>query len=92
MAGELTAPAGLAEFLTTNQVGALLQLAPSTLKKMRVSGDGPPFRKFGNAVRYERSDIDVWASERRCRSTTDADRLAAASASIRRADGRKAGL
>lgn len=51
-------------FLTTQQAAAYLGLARSTLVRWRWSGDGPPFRKFGRAVRYARADLDGWAAER----------------------------
>lgn len=36
----------------------------STLKKMRSTGGGPAFRKFGRDVFYERSALDAWAEGR----------------------------
>jgi excisionase family DNA binding protein len=64
-------------WLTTDDVAALLKLKPQTLKQLRVHGGGPPFDKFGKSVRYEQSALNEWAAQRRCKSTTDAGRLLA---------------
>jgi predicted DNA-binding transcriptional regulator AlpA len=38
-----------------------LQLAASTLAKMRGRGDGPAFMKIGTrVVLYDRADLDTW--------------------------------
>jgi Helix-turn-helix domain len=67
-------------WLTTEDVAALLKLKPQTLKRMRVHGGGPPFDKIGKAVRYEQSALNEWTAKRRCTSTTQADQLPANSA------------
>jgi len=36
----------------------------STLKKMRSTGGGPEFRRFGRDVFYERTALDAWATGR----------------------------
>ena len=47
-------------------------LAQSTLNKLRLTRDGPPFVKVGlRAVAYRRSDLDAWLASRVCRSTAD---------------------
>ena len=48
-----------------------LNLSPRTLEKMRVVGEGPPFCKFGRRVAYVVKDLDAWAANRRCSSTSD---------------------
>lgn len=55
-------------------VGAakLLGLAPITLAKMRVRGDGPPYVQLGRAVRYKPEAVMAWAEARARRSTSDA--------------------
>lgn len=45
-------------------------LAVSTLEKMRVTGDGPPFVKLGRAVRYRISDLEAYLAERVVASTS----------------------
>ena len=37
----------------------------------RVTGDGPPFYRFGGSVRYVRAELDEWATGRRRTSTSD---------------------
>lgn len=46
-------------------------LAPNTLEKMRVAGEGPPFVKLGRAVRYRLCDLDAWAASRLTTSTSE---------------------
>ena len=53
-----------------------LALSASTLNKMRLTGDGPPFVKVGSrAVAYRKADLDAWLNARVRRSTSD-DRMA----------------
>jgi predicted DNA-binding transcriptional regulator AlpA len=40
--------------LKPNEAAEFLGLGHSTLAKLRVSGGGPAFRKFGRSVRYSR--------------------------------------
>ena len=65
----------LAELLTE----AGHPVAASTLNKYRVTGGGPPYRKFKRAVRYRPSQAMAWAAAgtREMTSTSD-DRKAAA--------------
>ncbi len=58
-------------YMSTREVAAFLGLSPRTLDRYRVTGDGPPFHRFGNRVRYARADVEAWASARRVRSTSD---------------------
>ena len=58
-------------YMGTRELAAFLGLSPRTLDRYRVSGDGPPFHKFGNRVRYARADVEAWAAERRYSSTSD---------------------
>ena len=67
-----------AEFMDTRRAAALLGLSHRTLEGYRVSGGGPAFHRFGNRVRYRRSDLDAWAAKRRATTTAQADRLKAA--------------
>ena len=49
-----------------------LGLAPSTLAKMRLRGDGPRYYKAGaRIVLYDVSDLEAWLSERSRKSTSD---------------------
>ena len=65
-------------FLDTRCAADYLSLSHRTLDGYRVSGDGPAFHRFGNRVRYHRSDLDEWAAKRRATTTAEADRLASA--------------
>ena len=58
-------------YLNNTQAAAYLNLSPRTLEKQRVIGGGPWFRKFGRRVVYALADLDAWADERRCGSTSD---------------------
>jgi predicted DNA-binding transcriptional regulator AlpA len=54
---------------------AFLGLSVSTLAKLRLRGDGPPYCKLGpRAVGYRRADLDAWLTERTRRSTSDSRR------------------
>lgn len=52
------------QLLTQEQAADILQISPSTLQHLRVSGRkgraGPPWIKMGKSVRYRRSDLDAW--------------------------------
>lgn len=47
-----------------------LGLAVSTLEKMRVYGDGPPFVKLGRSVRYRVIDLEEYLAKRVVESTS----------------------
>ena len=64
-------------FLDTRRAADYLSLSHRTLDGYRVSGAGPAFHRFGNRVRYRRSDLDAWAAQRRATTTAEADRRAA---------------
>ena len=68
---------GESGFFDTRCAAAYLGLSHRTLDGYRVSGDGPAFHRFGNRVRYCRSDLDAWAAKRRATTTAEADRLGA---------------
>ena len=67
---------GTYQYMSTREVAAFLGLSPRTLDRYRVSGAGPKFHKFGNRVRYLRTDVEAWAAERRYSSTSDGGRPA----------------
>lgn len=58
-------------FVGTREAAEFLRLSRKTLDRLRVSGDGPVFHKFGSRVRYARSDLEAWAAGRRRASTSD---------------------
>ena len=64
-------PSQSSTYLSCTEAGELLRVSPRTLEKMRVVGGGPRFRKFGRRVLYAASDLESWANERVCASTSD---------------------
>ena len=58
-------------YLTTREAARYLGLAARTLRRYRVTGEGPVFHRFGGRVRYRREDLDAWAAARRRVSTVD---------------------
>lgn len=58
-------------FLRTHEAAQLLGLSPRTLEKYRCHGSGPTFRKLGGRVVYAVEDLDAWAAQAACRSTSD---------------------
>ena len=58
-------------YMSTREVAAFLGLSPRTLDRYRVTGDGPPFHKLGNRIRYARADVEAWVAARRRLSTSD---------------------
>jgi predicted DNA-binding transcriptional regulator AlpA len=59
--------------LTTAQAAAYLGLRPQTLRKRRLTGDGPPYVRLGDGPRarvaYRLADLEAWMAERTWRST-----------------------
>lgn len=53
-----------AVLMDTEETAAYLKLSPATLKDWRCDGDGPPYIKFGNRVRYDRRKVDRWLESR----------------------------
>ena len=45
-------------YLTTVEAARYLGLSHWTLKRYRVTGDGPVFYRLGGRVRYRREDLD----------------------------------
>ena len=64
-------------YLSTREAADWLGLSPRTLDRYRVSGDGPPFHRFGARVRYLLADLEAWAAARRRTSTSDDGRRVA---------------
>ena len=56
-------------YMNTEQAGSYLGLSPSTLRRMRVTGEGPRYSKAGRRVIYDPSDLDEWVDERKRRFT-----------------------
>lgn len=47
--------------VSTKQAAKLLSVSHRTLEDWRLSGQGPPFRKWGRLVRYHVSDLRLFA-------------------------------
>ncbi|MFN3463990.1 MAG: helix-turn-helix transcriptional regulator [Terricaulis sp.] len=62
-----------AEILLTVEEAALrLKISKHTLNRWRVTGEGPPFVKYGpRLVRYIDRVLDEWAVSRARRSTSE---------------------
>ncbi len=58
--------------LNTKQAAHYLDLSPSTLAKLRLSGDGPVFIKMRSRVGYQISSLDEFVAQRRRTSTSEA--------------------
>ena len=52
-------------FLSARQAAAFLSISARTLHRMRESGQGPPYHRFGNRLAYARADLLVWAWQMR---------------------------
>ena len=63
-------------FLTTKEAAAYLRLSPRSIERLRVDGNGPPYKKCGKGkkakVLYAIDDLDVWLVDAR-RSTSTGD-------------------
>jgi predicted DNA-binding transcriptional regulator AlpA len=61
-----------AECMRTPEAARYMALSESTLTKMRLTGDGPPFVKVGpRAIAYRKADLNAYIAARVCRSTSD---------------------
>ena len=57
--------------LRVEEVAALTSLSPSYLNKLRVAGNGPPFRKIGRAVLYDPGEVNAWLDRHKQHSTSE---------------------
>jgi hypothetical protein len=44
---------------------AIIGMSVAFLRMGRLRGDGPPFYKFGGAVRYDVNELEQWMASRR---------------------------
>ncbi len=58
-------------YLDEQQTSARLNIPVRTLRKWRLTGNGPRFRKFGASVRYAISDLEDYEEASTRRSTSD---------------------
>lgn len=64
-------PIETARYVRTHEAARLLSLSARTLEKYRCHGTGPVFRKLGGRVVYAIDDLEAWANQSACRSTSD---------------------
>ena len=60
-----------ARYVRTHEAAQLLSLSARTLEKYRCHGTGPIFRKLGGRVVYAIDDLEAWAAQSACNSTSD---------------------
>ncbi|WP_293682787.1 helix-turn-helix domain-containing protein [uncultured Phenylobacterium sp.] len=65
------------ELLDTEQVAKGWGFAEVTLRKWRMTGDGPRFMRLGRAIRYRRADLEDFLVRRAFSTTTEADMASA---------------
>ena len=58
--------------LTEKEQAESWNIAPKTLANQRCRGDGPPFIKLGNMVRYDPALTEEWLAVRVRQSTSEA--------------------
>ncbi len=66
------------EWFRPPEAAAHIKSTTSTLAKKRLTGDGPPYTKFGRNVLYAKRDLDEFLASRRRLSTSAAGPEAAA--------------
>lgn len=54
-----------------DEASKLIGVSVSSLQKMRMRGDGPPYAKVGQRVRYRPSDLAEFVASRIVRSTSE---------------------
>lgn len=54
-------------FLNTDQAAAYLKISSRLLKRLRVRGEGPIFRRHSRFVQYHIDDLDTWSREHSAR-------------------------
>jgi hypothetical protein len=77
---ETSGHGGHHQYLDQNQASVYLgekglKIAPKTLGKLRVTGGGPAYRKFGRKPIYDPLDLELWVNQKlwaRRRSTSEA--------------------
>ena len=57
-------------FLNTDQAAAYLKISSRLLKRLRVKGEGPVFRRHCRFVQYHIDDLDGWSVGQSARAIT----------------------
>jgi hypothetical protein len=55
-------------FLNTDQAAAYLKISSRLLKRLRVRGEGPLFRRHSRFVQYHIDDLDAWSRDHATRA------------------------
>ena len=61
------------KYLNAHEAAEYLGLSVRTMNRYRVTGEGPPYYRFGGRVRYLRVELDEWATGSRRTSTSNND-------------------
>lgn len=78
MSHNMTHPMSVDTLLTVEEAALRLKISKHTLNRWRVTGEGPPFVKYGpRLVRYVDRTLDDWAARRTRRSTSEYGRESA---------------
>jgi excisionase family DNA binding protein len=57
--------------LTESEAAETLNISRRTLQQWPVKGGGPPFQKFGSAVRYDPDALAAWIKAQTRNNTSD---------------------
>jgi predicted DNA-binding transcriptional regulator AlpA len=58
-------------YLTPKEASEICRMSTDWLAKARVNGNGPPYVKFGRAVRYDETTLHQWVKTRERHSTSE---------------------
>lgn len=53
----------LGRLLTTEETAARLRVDPSTVRRWRLDGVGPPYLKKGSIHRYPANELESWIAD-----------------------------
>ncbi len=57
--------------LTPQETATFLRVSVSWLAKARMTGGGPPFRRVGRLIRYDRTELERWLKGNGHHSTSE---------------------
>ena len=60
--------------IRTEQAAKILDVKKSTMEAWRCRGGGPPFVRYGRAIRYREEDIDRFIESKVRRNTSECPR------------------
>jgi predicted DNA-binding transcriptional regulator AlpA len=61
----------MSALLMQREAAALLRLSERTLERLRVSGDGPRYVKYGRRIAYRTADVEAWVASHLFTSTSE---------------------